>query len=214
MAHTAKDGLAFCEHEPVDVVLLDQQLPDAEGYHPYHIEPAIAIQAVAYGGFQSVDLVWGDREHPGLHLHVTDHRFHEGLCACGHHTRARPGEGAVDPLFEQVALSEWRLVGPRLATLIVALHLRFRLSRARTREFLQDWLGLSLSVGTLDRTLHEAAAALAPLEEELIEAVLASDLLHADETSWPQGADLLWLWVFTSATVTFFVVASGPRGAR
>jgi DNA-binding NtrC family response regulator len=32
MAHSAKDGLALCEREPVDVVLLDQQLPDAEGY--------------------------------------------------------------------------------------------------------------------------------------------------------------------------------------
>ncbi|OGW47765.1 MAG: hypothetical protein A2078_13155 [Nitrospirae bacterium GWC2_57_9] len=30
-AFTAKDGLAFCEREPIDVVLLDQQLPDAEG---------------------------------------------------------------------------------------------------------------------------------------------------------------------------------------
>lgn len=32
VAHTAKDGLALCEREQVDVVLLDQQLPDAEGY--------------------------------------------------------------------------------------------------------------------------------------------------------------------------------------
>lgn len=31
-AHTAKDGLNLCEQEQVDVVLLDQQLPDAEGY--------------------------------------------------------------------------------------------------------------------------------------------------------------------------------------
>ena len=168
--------------------------------------------SVAYAGFQSVDLVWGDPEQPGLHLRVTDHRFYDTGCACGHHTRARPGEGLVeDPTLEPVALSEWRLVGPGLATLIVALHLRFRMSRRRMREFLHDWLGLSLSVGTLDRTLREAAAAVAPLEQDLIEAVVASDLLHADETSWPQGADLRWLWVFTSATVTLFVVASRGR---
>ncbi|WP_338114065.1 IS66 family transposase [Thiorhodococcus mannitoliphagus] len=109
-----------------------------------------------------------------------------------------------------MTLSEWRLVGPGLAALIVALHLRFRMSRRRMREFLHDWLALSLSVGTLDRTLREAAAAAAPLEKDLIEAVVASDLLHADETSWPQGAELLWLWVFSSATVTLFVV--GKRG--
>jgi transposase len=168
--------------------------------------------SVVYAGFQSVDLVWGDPEQPGLHLRVSDHRFYDTLCGCGHHTRARPGEGLVeDPTLEPVALSEWRLVGPGLATLIVALSLRFRMSRRRMREFLHDWLGLSLSVGTLDRTLREAAAAGAPLEKQLIEAVVASDLLHADETSWPQGAELRWLWVLTSATVTLFVVAKRGR---
>jgi transposase len=167
---------------------------------------------VAYAGFQSIDLRWGDAEQPGLRLRITDHRDHDRLCACGHHTRARPGEGLVeDPSLEPVALSEWRLVGPGLATLIVALHLRFRMSYRRMREFLHDWLGVSLSVGTLKGTLHEAAAAIAPLEQELIDAVVASDLLHADETAWPQGTELLWLWVFTSATVTLFVVATRGR---
>ncbi|MBK1725325.1 IS66 family transposase [Thiocystis violacea] len=168
--------------------------------------------SVAYAGFQSIDLVWGDVERPGLHLHITDHRLHDGLCECGHHTRARPGEGLVeDARLGAVALSEWRLVGPGLATLIVALHLRFRMSHRRIREFLHDWLGVRLSTGTIKGTLHEAAGATAPLEEALIEAVVASDLLHADETSWAQGGDLLWLWVFTSATVTLFVVAKRGR---
>ncbi|WP_295404556.1 IS66 family transposase [uncultured Thiocystis sp.] len=175
---------------------------------------ALPAQApsVADAGFQSVDLVWGDPEQLGLHLQVTDHRFHDTLCGCGHHTRARPGEGLVDdPTLEPVALSEWRLVGPGLATLIVALPLRFRMSYRRIAEFLHDWLGLNLSVGTLDRTLREAAAAAVPLEKELIEAVVASDLLPVDETSWPQGAELLWRWVFTSATTTLFVVAKRGR---
>ena len=168
---------------------------------------------VAYAGFQSIDLLWGDGEQPGLYLRITDHRFQDTLCACGHHTRARPGEALVEnPGLEPVALSEWRLVGPGLASLIVALHLRFRMSYRRIREFLHDWLGLSLSVGTLKNTLHEAGAASAPLEQELIDAVVSSDLLHVDETSWPQGAELLWLWVFTNATVTLFVVAKRGRG--
>lgn len=168
--------------------------------------------SVAYAGFQSIDLLWGDAEQPGLYLRITDHRFYDSLCDCGHQTRARPGEGlSEDPSLAPVALSEWRLVGPGLATLIVALHLRFRMSYRRIREFLHDWLGVSLSVGTLKGTLHEAAAASAPLEQELIDAVVASDLLHADETSWPQGTELLWLWVFTSATVTLFVVAKRGR---
>jgi hypothetical protein len=113
----------------------------------------------------------------------------------------------VDPLLAGIELSEWRLVGPGLAALIVALALRFRLSRARIQEFLGEWLGLALSVGTIHQTIHEASAAVAPAEEELVQAVLDSALLHADETSWPEHGHLLWLWVFRSLTVTLYYVA-------
>ena len=94
-----------------------------------------------------------------------------------------------------------------MAALIVALALRFRLSRTRIQEFLGDWLGLALSVGVLHQTIHEASAAVAPAETELVAAVLASDRLHADETSWPEHGQPLWLWVFLSATVTLYYVA-------
>jgi hypothetical protein len=168
------------------------------------LEPA---GAVAYTGFQAVDLHWDDPARPGLTLWVVDHRYYETPCACGHRTRAAAGHGMVDPLLAGIELNEWRLVGPGLAALIVALAYRFRLSRARIQEFLGEWLGLDLSIGTIHQTLHEAAAAVAPAEEELVQAVLASDLLHADETSWPESDQTLWLWVFRSLTVTLYYVA-------
>ena len=163
--------------------------------------------AVAYTGFQAVDLRWDDPARPGLTLWVVDHRYDEVPCACGHRTRAGAGQGVVDPLLAGIELNEWRLVGPGLAALIVALAFRFRLSRARIREFLGEWLGLKLSVGTIHRTLHEAGAAVAPAEEELVAEVLASALLHADETAWPEHGQTLWLWVFRSLTVTLYYVA-------
>jgi transposase len=163
-----------------------------------------AAGGTAYTAFQAVDLRWGEAGGPGLRWWVTHHRYHEVPCPCGHHTREAPGRGAVDPLLAGVEL---RLVGPLLATLMVALSLRFRRSRARIQEFLHDWLGLDLSVGTIHPTLHEAAAAVAPAAEALIEAVRASELLHADETSWPEGGALLWLWIFVSATTTLYYIA-------
>ena len=87
--------------------------------------------AVASTGFQAVDLRCGAPDAPGLRLWVVDHRYYEAPCACGHHSRAEAGRGAVDPRLAGVELSEWRGVGPGLAGLIVALSLRFRLSRAR-----------------------------------------------------------------------------------
>ena len=169
--------------------------------------PLDPVGAVAYTGFQAVDLRWDDPARPGLTLWVVDHRYYEAPCACGHRTRAVAGQGVVDPLLAGIELREWRLVGPGLAALIVALALRFRLSRARIREFLDEWLGLKLSVGTIHQTLHEAGAALAPAEAELVQAVLDSALLHADETAWPEHGRPLWLWVFRSLTVTLYYVA-------
>jgi hypothetical protein len=168
------------------------------------LEPA---GVVAYTGFQAVDLRWDDPAQPGLTLRVVDHRYYETPCACGHVTRAVAGQGVVDPLLAGIELSEWRLVGPGLAALIVALAYRFRLSRARIQEFLAEWLGLKLSIGTIHQTLHEAGAAVAPAEEELVQAVLDSHLLYADETSWPEHGQPLWLWVFRSLTVTLYYVA-------
>jgi transposase len=169
--------------------------------------PLAPVGAGAYTGFQAVDLHWGDPARPELTLWVVDHRYYETLCPCGHRTRAVAGHGGVDPLLAGIELSEWRLVGPGLATLIVALALRFRLSRARIQEFLGEWLGLALSVGTIHQTIHEASAAVAPAEDELVRAVLASDLLHADETSWPEAKQTLWLWVFVATTATLYYVA-------
>lgn len=170
-------------------------------------QPLPTADAQAYTGFQEVDLRWGEATGGGLHRWIVNHRYYEVQCACGHRTRAVAGQGAVDPLLAGIKLSEWRLVGPGLATLIVALTWRFRLSRARTREFLADWLGMTLGLGTLQATVNEVGAALAPAEDELVEAVRTSQLLDGDETSWPEHGQPWWLWVFTAATVTLYYVA-------
>jgi transposase len=48
----------------------------------------------------------------------------------------------------------------------------------------------------------------APAEDELVEAVLESHLARdADETSWPERGQGLWLWVFTAAAVTLYYIA-------
>jgi hypothetical protein len=94
-----------------------------------------------------------------------------------------------------------------LVALICALSLRMRLSRRRIQEFFADWLGLQLSVATINQCLHEAGRAIEPaLEEQLLAEIRDSDLLHADETSWKEHGRLLWLWVFTCATTTVFTI--------
>jgi hypothetical protein len=99
-----------------------------------------------------------------------------------------------------------------LASLIVCLALRMRLSRARIQEFLSDWLGVELSRGTLDRCVHEAGRAVAPVEDQLVKELLEGGPLHADETPWKESGLALWLWVISSAQVSLYLI--GYRSAE
>ena len=168
--------------------------------------------AKAYTAFETVDLEWADLKNPGIRLTNTKHTYYETVCACGHCTQQAPHRQVSHSLTPNIFLSEWRLVGPGLAALIICLTYRMRLSRALTQEFLNDWLGLEISVGTLHATLHESGAAALPVEDELLEAVQNSGLLHADETSWRELNTLLWLWVFCGQGVVMYWVAS--RGSE
>jgi transposase len=165
-----------------------------------------AAPAMGVTKFQAINLERGGSDAPGLRLRVVDHLYEEVLCACGHSSRAEPHRESS--ALGGVVLSEWRLIGPGLAALIVALNQRHRLSRRHIREWLMDWLGLHFSAGLIHQTLRETAAAIAPLEETLIEEIQRGDLLKADETPWPeQGRTALWLWVFLTTSTTLFVIA-------
>jgi transposase len=167
-----------------------------------------AAAQTPWTAYLSLDIERGEGEALGIRVTHTKHLFYELRCPCGHHTRQLPYRGEDEGLWEGIGLSEWRLVGPTLGALIVALSYRARMSRARVQEFLRDWLGIDLSRGTLQRSLEEAARAAAPVEEELVAEVLETALLHADETPHPQHGQPLWLWVFASpVTVLFYVGA-------
>jgi transposase len=137
---------------------------------------------------------------------VIEHVYYTRTCRCAHVTRAEPHRGASDPLW-RVELSEWRLVGPELLSLILGLTFRLRASRARVQEFLHDWLGLHLSIGTLQQCVLEAGRAVEPLEDALVAELRQAPRVHADETPWRQGGTPLWLWVFVSAQVSLYLIA-------
>jgi len=163
---------------------------------------------VAYTAFDTLTLKWGDLIQPGIEVVNTRHTYYESACPCGHTTQAAPLRQPPDSLLPGVELSQWRLIGSSLAALIVCLSFRMRLSRPRIREFLHDWLGITLSVGSINKAIHESGRAAMPLENELLEEVLKSDLLHVDETPWQQKGDLLWLWAFISSSVAVFWISS------
>ena len=195
-----------------------QQLPvDAEQPHAPH---GCAIcggpldelrQSRPHNAHYVLDLVPPTDGGSGLVLRQTKHIYFETLCPCGHWTRALPGR-CDEEATGSVKLSECHLAGPMLVAFICALTQRMRLSRAKVREFLSDWLGLSLSTALINQCVHEAARALEPVvEQEILTTVRNVELAYADETSWKEHGKLLWLWVFTCATATLFIVGRRTR---
>ncbi len=161
-------------------------------------------------GLYVVDVEFRPDGQPGLKLSHVKHVYGDVECVCGHTTRTMPGRCESEPGWS-VELTEWHLAGPMLVSLIVCLSKRMRSSRPKVQEFLHDWLGLWLGIGTINQCIHEAGRAVEPLEDQMIEEIRRAELLNVDETPWKEKAHLLWFSVFGSLTVTLFVI--GARSA-
>ncbi len=83
-----------------------------------------------------------------------------------------------------------------------------RQSRPRIREFLVDWLGISVSKGCLSKCIAEGGRAASQLEDEFMTEIQQSELLYVDETGWKENGKTTWLWVLKTVTVTFYVIGS------
>jgi len=162
----------------------------------------------AYTGFQTVNLEWGDTHAPGVQLIVTGHLYYLGLCPqCGLENRTEPWRAPADEAdWQNVGLTEWRLVGPDLAALIVYLAMDLRVTRRKIKQFLWDVWGLQLSIGVLQNCIVESARAVEPVDALLINELCRESLVFADETSHPEAQNKLWLWVFVSASTALFLV--------
>lgn len=150
-----------------------------------------------------------DIQKVGLGIEVTNilHIYGATGCRCGHWTESEHGRCEREEGWD-VEITEWHLIGPTLASLIICLSLRMRQSRPRIREFLVDWLGISLSKGVISKCIAEGGRAVAQLEDAFITEIERSELLYVDETGWKENGNPVWLWVLKTMTVTFYVIGS------
>lgn len=147
----------------------------------------------------------------GIEVRCTLHHYYQATCACGHHTKIKPESGyisVVEGRSRDLCLQEYGLVGPMLATFIASLAVRYRMSRPKIRELLDDWVGVSLSVGTIDRCIREVGIACSPVVEELIEELQSAEIIHLDETPWYEKGKYRWLWVAITNTIAVYHIGS------
>lgn len=156
-----------------------------------------------------------ERKPHGLQVETEKHIYFSTPClCCGYVNTMHPGQGAsstIEGRKRDLHMNERCLVGPRLASFIAALSFSFCLSRKKIRVFLWEWLGLSLSVGTINRCIHEFGLACEPVVDELIAELREADRVHIDETPWYQGKQMLWLWVAVTSFIVVYRIGSRKK---
>ena len=123
---------------------------------------------------------------PPIELLVTEHQVAVKCCpGCGQKSQGRFP-------FEASNVVQY---GPRLKGMMVYLMEQQLLPSNRTCECLSDLLGVSVSEGTLYNTRAQCTEAIAPLEEEIAQAIKAAEVVHFDETGLRVNQHLWWLHV-------------------
>jgi hypothetical protein len=166
-----------------------------------------------YTQYKQVDIQLGDGWVPGLRVIVTPYFLYESPCLhCDHVNRYDPKSNIAmeNSVWEKTQLSEWRWIGPNLASFIAHLKMEFRLPIRKIKDLLH-YFGISLSVGVIAQCYEESGAAVAPLEKEIMDALLQDALVHADETIWLEKSKTLWLWIFSAMSVVYFCVGKRTK---
>jgi len=141
---------------------------------------------------------------------VTEHRGEQRRCACGCVTTASFPAAATAPA----------VYGPSIKAHALYLMCAQHLPRERCAQTLTDLFGVTVSTGTLDNWMREAATALAGFLAAVTDQLQAAPVVHADETSVRSDKKALWVHVTCTALLTLLhvgrrnktTVEAGPLG--
>ena len=198
-------GKGFGRSQPLKAEVIIPHYPDSCSACNQELRES---NAQRYMGYYVLEL---EPESFGFRIVTNLHHYYRATCSCGHCTHEKPGRGRVSVVegrSQDLKLTEYVLVGPVLATFIASLSVRYRMSRTKIREFLQDWSNTELSIGSIDRCIRETGIACMPVVEELVEQLQNADILHLDETHWYVRGKLHWLWVAISTKTAVFHIGS------
>jgi transposase len=139
---------------------------------------------------------------PPIRPIVTQFNIQAGYCPrCRQRYRGRHPEQTSDAVG-----AAGNQLGPHALSMAAELKHRLGVPYRKIRDFYQTWLGLSVAPGALARAGQRLAAKAQPSYALLIDALRRCGVVHADETGWRIGRLNAWLWVFSSPTVTVYVI--------
>ncbi len=136
---------------------------------------------------------------PPIALTVTEHQAQVKTCP-----HCQTENQAVFPSFVTNVVQ----YGARLKSMMVYLMEGQLLPSARTCEILSDVVGANISEGTLFNTRSQCFEQLAANEEAIKTEIVASDVVHCDETGMRVSGKLWWLHVACTDGLTYYFVHS------
>jgi transposase len=134
---------------------------------------------------------------PPIELRVMEHRVEVKCCACC----GLKNESQFPEFVSNVVQ-----YGPRLKGVMVYLMEGQLLPAERTVDLLREVMGVEVSEGTLFNTRSQCFQELAPITEEIQTALLASEVVHFDETGLRVNGKLWWLHVASTSGLTYYLI--------
>ncbi len=147
-----------------------------------------SVAAVDHRRRQVVDI-------PPIELKVTEHRAEIKCC---------PGCGCRNEAAFPAEVKTSVQYGSRIKSLLVYLNQYQLLPYERTCQLAEDLFSHTISQGTLSNWIAECYRNLESTEEQIRQAILASDVVHFDETGIRQQGKLHWLHVAGTERLTYY----------
>jgi len=125
---------------------------------------------------------------------VTCYRHRQAFCAWCNRPVVQAGEGELLNAP----------IGPVAKSVAIYLRYRIGISYRKTTELFRELFGLEFVPASALGFDRKAAARGRPLYEDLRDKIRASDVVHADETSWPNDGVGHYVWFAGNENLAFF----------
>lgn len=135
-------------------------------------------------------------EIPPVEAETIEYQLHRLACPdCLTTTCAELPEGVPTGTF-----------GPRLQAMVAMLSGRYHLSKRESRQLMDDFFQVELSLGMIPKLEKRTSDALEKPVEAAREYVKAQDRAHLDETGWREANQKAWLWVAATEWIAVFLI--------
>lgn len=134
---------------------------------------------------------------PAIVLKCIEHQVYKKQCSCGHTT--------VSAFPKHVASRVQ--YGPNVESLVAYLHARQYLPYARTKEFLNDVMGLPISTGGINNILQRMAQKALPMYNTIKAKIEQATCIGAAETGVNINGKNHWAWTWQNDTLTYIECA-------